>query len=790
MPVDQPLFTAPCKKSLMAIIFLSLVSSCTIVKNYPVNKPYVTETNINVIGDIPADEKTLLADRLENQLDDSLRPRALNRLFWKVMKNPPVYDVANADKSVLFMRTLLVSLGYFYDSTSYRAEIDSTDSASGKFPTVVTFDVAPGPVTRIDSLYYNIDTPSIHTNQPELQKLTEDNLGDALIKKGDPFSKAPISLELDRLVELYRNNGYLRFSREELIGVWDTLDIAFLEPSLDPFEQVRILERLAERKKNPSANLEIRLRPFADSVKLVKYFVGNINLYPDYIADTAGKERKVTEVDTSLFIIQHGNRFKPRIFPVNVYPKHGELYRQRRYQRTINRLNNIGAWKLVNVQAFPRPGQDTVDFTIHLTPSTKYLFTANIETSQNQSAVSGSLFGLGFNIGVQNRNFARAANLASTNLRYGVELGSKFIQTQQFSFNHTISFPRPVMLFKNFFFKRWIPERLQDEIRTVFNFNGANTERRQLYNLTTINGSWGYEFNRNIPRTQNNIMAFLKLPNIEYSYLKKRDSLLKLIDVNPALANIFTDGFVSSISAGATYSTAKEDKRQTIYAGNVEESGLLAGLIPSNFLDTHLYRFIKVNAEFTHLIKIRRSAIAMRAFAGVGYELNSTVNPEKRYNLPFFKQYFAGGPNSMRAWRLRRLGPGSAVKDFAEIPERYGDVQLEFNIEYRYPYATFAGIKLEGALFIDVGNIWFLKKEAGLDEEVFNFGRLWHDLGVGVGTGLRIDFTFFLLRVDYAFKAKDPSPDIINEASQNKWFYNLKPLEGQLQIGINYPFKL
>ena len=91
----------------MAIILLSLVSSCTIVKNYPVNKPYVTETNINVIGDIPADEKTLLADRLENQLDDSLRPRALNRLLWKVMKNPPVYDVANADKSVLFMRTLL-----------------------------------------------------------------------------------------------------------------------------------------------------------------------------------------------------------------------------------------------------------------------------------------------------------------------------------------------------------------------------------------------------------------------------------------------------------------------------------------------------------------------------------------------------------------------------------------------------------------------------------------------------------------------------------------------------------
>ena len=89
-----------------------------------------------------------------------------------------------------------------------------------------------------------------------------------------------------------------------------------------------------------------------------------------------------------------------------------------------------------------------------------------------------------------------------------------------------------------------------------------------------------------------------------------------------------------------------------------------------------------------------------------------------------------------------------------------------------------------------MGNIWFLKKEAGLTEEVFNFGRLFEDLGVGVGTGLRIDFTFFLVRVDYAFKAKDPSPDFENQASQNKWFHNIKLMDGQLQIGINYPFKL
>ena len=96
----------------------------------------------------------------------------------------------------------------------------------------------------------------------------------------------------------------------------------------------------------------------------------------------------------------------------------------------------------------------------------------------------------------------------------------------------------------------------------------------------------------------------MKLPNIEYSYLKKRDSLINLIAVNPALNNIFTDGFVSSVSGGVTYSTVKNEN-QTVYSANFEESGLLTGLIPSRFLDSQLYRFIKVNVEYTRLMKMR-----------------------------------------------------------------------------------------------------------------------------------------------------------------------------------------
>lgn len=147
----------------------------------------------------------------------------------------------------------------------------------------------------------------------------------------------------------------------------------------------------------------------------------------------------------------------------------------------------------------------------------------------------------------------------------------------------------------------------------------------------------------------------------------------------------------------------------------------------------------------------------------------------------------------MRAWGLRRLGPGSLVKGFTDstgIPERYGDIQLEANIEYRFPIKNISGVQVNGAVFTDIGNVWLLKKQAGPPEEIFNFGRLGKDIAVGAGVGLRIDFNFFILRFDYSYKVKDPSPSTEDAAVQNKWF-GYKFFKGdQFQLGVRYPFIL
>ncbi|HTD93332.1 MAG TPA: hypothetical protein VK644_05960, partial [Chitinophagaceae bacterium] len=513
---------------------LAAFASCTIVKKYPHGKPFVYKTNINLIGSFSKAKKEELENGLRGQLDDSMRVRKLDKLLWSVMKSPPVYDSVNADNSITFMRALLVSLGYFSDSSYYKTTVKL--EKPDQYRTTVDFYVRPGKLVTLDSIGYDL-------RQPELQRLADSTRPQAFIKKGDAFAKIPISAELDRLTELYRNNGYLRFSRDEMIGLWDTLDVSLLQPSLDPFEQLEILQQLRDRRLNPTANLEIRLKAI-DSIRLTKYYIGNITIYPDYSADTIGLVRKETVME-GVTIIQYHHKFKPKIFAPNIYLHRDSIYRQQTYVRTINRFNAFGTWRLVNIDQLPRANQDTVDFVIRLTPAKKYLFNTNLEGSINQSAISGNLFGIGVNVGVQNRNFARGANLTNTNLRYGIELGtsgnSQFIQTQTASFSHTIYFPRFIPNFT-----RLIPENLRDNFKTFFTFNAATTERRLLYNLATLNAAWGYEFQRRKK------LLTIKFPNIEYSFLNQRDSLTKLIAANPSLKNIFTDGFIASIIANFT----------------------------------------------------------------------------------------------------------------------------------------------------------------------------------------------------------------------------------------------
>lgn len=765
----------------LLIVFLVVACctvSCSTVKDYP-NKPFVYNTNIELSGKFSTDERKDLLAQLGNYLHDSIGVRRKQFLFfWNTLQRPPAYDSTNADLSVIYMRGLLNSLGYYRDSITYDTTLKVVRSGEAtQYRTTVHFDVTPGKLIKLNDITYNFENDTLQkiaqATRDTLQQITNRAQAGAVIRQGTPFSKSLIATELDRLTDIYRNSGYLRFSREELLAVYDTVGIALLQPTLDPIEQAQQLEELRRRRENPIADLEIRLRANPDTMHVVRYHVGNVTIYPDLTIDTADYIRQESRIG-DYRIVSYQDLYKPRVLAENIYLRRGDLYSQRNYLRTLNRFNSIGSWRLVNIEQIPRPLTDTVDFVVRLTPADKYSMNANLEGSQNFSSTvltSGNIVGV--NVGLQNRNFAQGANLATTNFRFATGLGRRRL-TKQISFGHTISFPRLMPPF------RFIPAALRDNFRTVLNFNSSYTSLKDFYKLTTVNGSWGYTFN-----WRNKLLA-IRFLNIEYGFLVKGDSLLKLIETNRSYEYIFNSGLVTSTILNFTIKGGQGDIAN-LKRFNLEYSGLLTGLIRSDFLDRNLHRFVKLDAEFSQNHKIRRSAFAWRIFAGAGYQLRSD---RFRFNtlLPFFKSYYAGGANSMRAWALRKLGPGSAIRSFAltTAPERFGDMQLEANAEYRFYITQVAGVTINSTLYTDIGNIWTIRKIPGFENGHFRADKLWHDIAIGTGTGLRVDFGFFLLRLDYAYKVKDPSPDALFK--QNKWFYNWKLFNGQIQLGVTYPF--
>jgi outer membrane protein assembly factor BamA len=694
------------RKIIEPILIVILFTSCkswdlhtfpfTHIKNFPRNKPFVYKTNINLLGNLSKKEKNNLESGLKVQLEDSVNPKASQKILWQVIKKPPVFDTGYVQSSIRFMIAMLHASGYFKAEVNYDTAIKKNEEA---FKLTLNFNVTPGPLWHFDSVWYSIqhfelqrltdsllhadttkkkmiDTVTLGLQQP-FQHIADSTTSESFLRKGSSFSQDTIGMELDRLADLYRNNGYMRFSRNELVAVWDTLDVSLLKPMVNPLEEIELIDKLTNEKQNPTATLEIKLRPGYDSARLIKFYIGKVYIFPDFGPDSTLRKDTVV-LDQSYTVIYNQYLFKPKILPQNILLRRGQVYNQTRYLRTLDRLNSNVAWRLVTIDQRIRPGTDTVDFYLKLVPSSKYLFVANLEGSQNNNTsplIAGNLLGLGVNVSLQNRNFAKVAAQTNTTLRYGTELSisnnQRFVSSREASIGYNIVFPKIIPHFN------LLPERFR-EARTILAFNLSNTQRIDLYNLTSYNTSWGYEWQR-----RNKIWAF-KIPNIEYSLLKAEPELKTIFMANPGLKNLFNDGLVIS-GIGSLTANWGTKKNLNTFKANLEVAGLLASLIKNDFIQKNLYRFIKTNAELIRVMKLGKNDFVARIFAGVGIPIKiDTGNGFRSEYLPFFKAYSAGGPNSMRGWGLRRLGPGHSLNTVFDFPDRFGDIQFETNLEYRF----------------------------------------------------------------------------------------------------------
>jgi outer membrane protein assembly factor BamA len=223
----------------------------------------------------------------------------------------------------------------------------------------------------------------------------------------------------------------------------------------------------------------------------------------------------------------------------------------------------------------------------------------------------------------------------------------------------------------------------------------------------------------------------------------------------------------------------------------LESSGLLFSFIPMKELNNNLFSFVKLEADRRWNIDNGKTGFAFRTYLGLGKSFRERF--KQNAHLPFFKQFTAGGPNSMRAWTVRNLNSYSTRTKSSKQRDFYGDIMAEVNGEFRFKIGTVLGFPVKSALFLDMGNIWNWKAyDASLVPPGMSTAtQVYNDVAIAGGTSLRVDLDYFLIRLDFGLKLKTPL-DINNKGG---WFDKeslnfkeniFKPIK--IQLGINYPF--
>lgn len=780
-----------------------LINACTTVKNYPINKPFVYSNKIVLNAALSKDQKLQLTKELEYRWGDSMQVRKVKKLaVITEIKNPPVFDTINFARSIKFMDDYLKSQGYYYatfktDSSAYAYKKQQ------RVTPIIKIDV--GKIIAIDSFAINLDDSN-------LQKLAVQNFDKSLLQKGTPFTKQNISNELDRITALFKRNGYYNFSRDDIYALIDTTDSKYLNLTVDPFELAKLLDEYSKSKKeNPKWDVTIRQRKDTTGNNAKQFFISHIYYYPQ-----AGSFDITDSVILANWLHHHQfsnyhilfDRELIKINPLitHTFIKPGDLYNNTNFYKSINSLTKLGPWKQVDAKIV-RQGSDSLEVHITLTPDKKQGIEINNEISKNTGDLTaGNLLGLSFGITYRNRNVWKQAIQSSTSGRVGLEFNpgdsSKALQTFFATLGHTYSFPKMIgeplgkWVIKNIVPFKGLRNTLNSIVnlpdkRSLLSANYSYSNRFDLFNLKSINISFGYEF-----KTEDKLWLYKPI-NVELYGLEKKKGLDDLIKSNPFLQLSFNTGNIigQTFSFSKQYINKKNPNRLHLFRIGVEESGLFTGMIKS--LQKNIYRYGKFEVEYIDKTTLPKGEFAYKFFVGMGYNYSKSSDIGKV--LPFYKQFFVGGPNSMRAWGLRQLGQGSSLlydTSTSSFRDRFGDMRLEANVEYRFNIYNGSFLRIGSALFADFGNVWNLKRDNDNLNSEFSFERLGKDLAIGIGTGLRFSLgTYVTIRLDVGYKLKDPARqynngwvDLQNAAFKEKRVNGVEVRNTAFQLGIGLPF--
>lgn len=715
-------FAAMKRYSYIPFSILLLTTACSTGK-YVQEGEYILD-KVAVVSD----QSDYNAAPLSQYVRQKEKPKLFSLFRNPFSRKPVIYDTLQARLSCQNLMTAMQNEGYM------NADVSLYTKTKGK-KLMVTYLLHPGQPFLIGKVNYDIQDEGIQ------QLLHLDQTDNQQIKPGMRFTVETLDNERKRIAGLLSDNGYFRFNKDFIHFTADTVmgrkDIALT---------------LQLRKYKSNSN--------SPEVDHTRYLIRDV-LFQSNDSDRIHLRKQVLLNATAI--------------------KAGRPYDASALQRTYNNFARLQAVKYTNIKFAEVPDTNLLD--CHIQISTNKPSTISFQPEGTNTA--GDL-GAAASITYTNRNLFHGSEQLSIEFRgaYEAITGLEGYQDQnytEFSVETKLVFPRFLAPFLSKSFRR--RQTASSEWAVSWNF-----QNRPEFHRRVFSSAWRYRWSE----PKHHLNYRFDLLDLNYVYMPwisstfKRDYLDNAENRNAILRYNYEDIFIMKAGFTVSYTDGVDAVRANFESAGNLLNGVSKGFgFKTNSQGQHTLfniayaQYVKLDFDYTHLFQFdKRNALALHAGLGVAYPYgNSTV-------LPFEKRYFSGGANSVRGWSVRELGPGKFKGTDGRIDfiNQTGDVKLDLNAEYRSSLFW----KLQGALFIDAGNIWTLRNYAEQPGGQFKFTEFYKQIAASYGMGLRLNFDYFILRFDMGMKAINPA----YESEKEHWsiFHPKLSRDFDFHFAVGLPF--
>ena len=747
-------------------LFVILFSACTGLRSIEQQNPLLKKHQFEMVAEKKIPTYRVLQDELEsvlmpvpnkrflwmrpalsvhNSIDTVKKEKGLK--YWLKYKagSPPVLLHSFSPENIAqVMENRLYHMGHFMGKVEYTVTQKKRTAA-------VHYQVFPGP-------YYHIDTIA----SPEGTSLLEQGIRQAMagssLKKNDIYSLQAIIRERRRIENILKDSGFYYFDQNHLLFQADS--------SLG----------------NHGVQLKLKLKPDVPEeafrqMRLRDVYVLDDVTPVDYDPDT------VLLRDYSYISNRH--QFRPEVILDQLYVKKGDVYSRTLQYRSIKRLMNLGMHQYVNITYVDDSATHTLDAYVHMNPLKRVSLSAELNAVVRTTNYAGP----GVRLNFTDRNLFGGGEQFTLNLEgsFETQIGVDSINsTYQLGVDAGIAFPRlfPIQLKK--ISEDYIPHT---HVRSGVTF----FRRLELFALNSFYVSYGYSWQKN-----DNLFHRVNFIDISFNKVKNEtDVFLEYLENNPTVRRSFEDQFIlgSSYTFTIDHLTNPASEKKYFFQSALDLSGNLAFLLqsatkkekptednPYKMLGLPYAQFARISTEFRRHFDVGKNKVASRIKLGYGIPWGNSVT------LPYVRQFFTGGSNSIRAFYSRTVGPGSYQLPEESIGiDQTGDINVEGNIEYRFDFTRL----LKGAVFLDAGNIWLKNEDPERKGAHFEFDRFWKEFAIGSGFGLRFDINIVVFRLDLAWPLHNPAlPEGERWVIRDFNFFNTQWRKDNLlwNLGIGYPF--